>query len=116
MYRELPSILMFMAGITTAAFTNVFTGLEREKLAWRCGAMIAFLVSGVLLFWCAGRAESALRQADRVSRGAGDFAKQFHFEFGRKGWTLVIFAALAVLAAVILLVTATFSQSPPPQP
>jgi hypothetical protein len=114
MYARLPAILTFTAGIAIGAFTNIFTGLEREQLAWRVVAMGAFLVSGVLLFASAVRAESALSRARLISQGATDLDKQFRHEFGKKGWVFVVLGAAAGVAAVALLVMATLVRTTRP--
>jgi len=116
MYARLPTILTLTAGIAIGAFTNIFTGLEREQLAWRIGAMAAFLISGVLLFASAVRAESALSRARLLSEGAADLDKQFRHDFGKKGWATVGLAAAAGVAAVAFLMLATLLQNTPPQP
>lgn len=115
MYSKLPATLNFTAGIAIGAFTNVFTGLQREQLAWRIAAMIAFLTAGALLFVAALVADSALDQARRLSKGTGDLGKQFRNEFGNRGWILVSVGAASILVAVILLLIGTVLQSTGPQ-
>lgn len=116
MYPRLPTILTLTAGIAIGAFTNVFTGLEREQLVWRIGAMAAFLVSGVLLLAAALRAESALSRARLLSEAAADLDEQFRHEFGRRGWAWVGLGAAAGVAAVALLMMGTVLQTTNPQP
>jgi hypothetical protein len=115
-YSRLPTILTFMAGIATGAFTNIFTGLQREQLGWRIAAMVAFLASGALLFASAIRGESALSRARLIAKGGDDVKAQFRHEFGKKGWAWVTLATLAGLAAVGLLMIATLLQSTAPRP
>src|SRR5262245_23713671 len=113
MYSRLPAILNFTAGIAIGAFTNVFTGLQREHLAWRIAATIAFLVAGALLFIAALAADSALDHARRLSRGTSDLDQQFRNEFGKKGWISVSVGAAFIVVAVILLLIGTLQGTGP---
>ena len=111
-HKRFPLTLSFLAGIMIGAATNILTSLEREQLWWRVAAMVTFLLSGILLFCAANRAEVALNRARYIAAGNEDeLPREAIIEFGRRGFLQLGAAFVTTLAAVLLLFFGALFQS-----